>query len=137
MENELKDVVVKPEQYPEVALDENVEEWFKGEQYAQIPAYTPDTVILAPEQKNGLVLNRGLFEAGCTQMLQIVAGDFFVCGVSEDGSFRSLTDREVYLYLERFRQPEKFLTAGNVIFCVPFTRGMGYASDLPKKHLGD
>ena len=118
MENELKVVVVKPEQYPEVALVENVEEWFKGE-------------------KNGLVLNRGLFEAGCTQMLQIVAGVFFVCGVSEDGSFRSLTDREVYLYLERFRQPEKFLTAENVIFCVPFTRGMGYASDLPKKHLGD
>ena len=32
MENELKVVVVKPEQYPEVALVENVEEWFKCEQ---------------------------------------------------------------------------------------------------------
>ena len=69
-------------------------------------------MILAPEQKEGLVLNRGLFDTGETQMRQIVAGDFLICGLSEDGSFRSLTDQEIYMYLERFRQPEKFLVAG-------------------------
>lgn len=56
-------------------------------------------------------MNRGLFDSGKTQMRQIVAGDFLVCGVSED---------------ERFRQPEKFLTAGNVIFCVAFAGRMSY-----------
>ena len=117
--NKIKVVVVKPEEYPQVVVIEDVDAWFNGE-YIQIPAYTQDTVILASEQKEGLILNRGLYDPGQTQMRQIVAGDFLLCGVSEDGGFRSLTDQEVYLYLERFRQPEKFITAGNVIFCVPF-----------------
>lgn len=120
---DLKVVVVRPEEYPQVVVIEDVTTWFSGA-YIQIPAYTQDTVILAPEQREGLTLNRGLFDPGQTQMRQIVAGDFLVCGISEDGDFRSLTDQEVYLYLERFRQPEKFITAGNVIFCVPFRKGI-------------
>lgn len=121
--SKIKVVVVKPEEYPQVVVIEDVDAWFNGE-YIQIAAYTQDTVILAPEQKEGLILNRGLYDPGQTQMRQIVAGDFLLCGVSEDGGFRSLTDQEVYLYLERFRQPEKFITAGNVIFCVPFHKGI-------------
>lgn len=121
--NKLKVVVVKPEIYPQVIVIEDVSAWFNGE-YIQMPAYTQDTVILASEQKEGLILNRGLYDSGQTQMRQIVAGDFLLCGVSEDGGFRSLTDQEVYLYFERFRQPEKFITAGNVIFCVPFHKGI-------------
>ena len=131
----LKVVVVRPEEYPQVAEIEDVSAWFSGA-FIQIPAYTQDTVILAPEQKEGLTLNRGLFDSGQSQIRQIVAGDFLVCGVSEDGSFRSLTDQETYLYLERFRQPEKFLSAGNVIFCVPFAHRMSYTSDLSKKQIG-
>ena len=132
---ELKVVVVRPEEHPQVVVMKDVSAWFSGA-FIQIPAYTQDTVILAPEQKEGLTLNRGLFDSGQSQIRQIVAGDFLVCGVSEDGSFRSLTDQETYLYLERFRQPEKFLTAGNVIFCVPFAGRMSYSSDLAKKRIG-
>lgn len=132
---ELKVVVVRPEEYPQVVVMKDVSAWFSGA-FIQIPAYTQDTVILAPEQKEDLTLNRGLFDSGQSQMRQIVAGDFLVCGVSEEGNYRSLTDQETYLYLERFRQPEKFLAAGNVIFCVPFTR-MSYTSDLSKKQIGD
>ena len=135
MNKRIRVVVVRPEEYPETAVLESVEPWFEGE-YIKIPAYTHGTVILAPEQKEGLVLNRGLFDTGETQMRQIVAGDFLICGLSEDGSFRSLTDQEIYMYLERFRQPEKFLVAGNVVFCVPFANRMSYASDLSKKHIG-
>lgn len=131
----LKVVVVRPEEYPQVAEIEDVSAWFSGA-FIQIPAYTQDTVILAPEQKEGLTLNRGLFDPGQSQMRQIVAGDFLICGVSEDGSFRSLTDQETYLYLERFRQTEKFLSAGSVIFCIPFAGRMSYTSDLSKKQIG-
>lgn len=131
---ELKVVVVRPEEHPQVVVMKDVSAWFSGA-FIQIPAYTQDTVILAPEQKEGLTLNRGLFDSGQSQIRQIVAGDFLVCGVSEDGSFRSLTDQETYLYLERFRQPEKFLSAGNVIFCVPFAHRMSYTSDLSKKQI--
>ena len=131
---ELKVVVVRPEEHPQVVVMKDESAWFSGA-FIQIPAYTQDTVILAPEQKEGLTLNRGLFDSGQSQMRQIVAGDFLVCGVSEEGNYRSLTDQETYLYLERFRQPEKFLAAGNVIFCVPFTR-MSYTSDLSKKQIG-
>lgn len=130
----LKVVVVRPEEYPQVVVMEDVSAWFSGA-FIQIPAYTQDTVILAPEQKEGLTLNRGLFDSGQSQIRQIVAGDFLVCGVSEDGSFRSLTDQETYLYLERFRQPEKFLTAGNVIFCIPFAGRMSYSSGLDKRQI--
>lgn len=132
---EVRVVIVRPEEHPQVLMMEDVNTWFGGV-FIQIPAYTQDTVILAPEQKEGLTLNRGLFYSGQSQMRQIVAGDFLICGVSEDGSFRSLTDQETYLYLERFRQPEKFLSAGNVIFCVPFAHRMSYTSDLSKKQIG-
>ena len=138
MENmEYKVVIVRPEKYPETAVLKNLDDRFDEGRYVTIPAYTQETVILAPEQKEGLVLNRGLFDPGQTQMREIIAGDFIVCGVSENGEFRSLTDQEIYFYLEQFRQPEKFLVAGNVIFCVPFAHKMSYASDLPKKQLGE
>lgn len=131
---EVRVVIVRPEEYPQVVVMEDVSAWFSGA-FIQIPAYTQDTVILAPEQKEGLTLNRGLFDSGQSHIRQIVAGDFLVCGVSEDGSFRSLTDQETYLYLERFRQPEKFLTAGNVIFCIPFAGRMSYSSGLDKRQI--
>ena len=131
---ELKVVVVRPEEHPQVVVMKDVSAWFSGA-FIQISAYTQDRVILAPEQKEGLTLNRGLFDSGQSQIRQIVAGDFLVCGVSEDGSFRSLTDQETYLYLERFRQPEKFLTAGNVIFCIPFAGRMSYSSGLDKRQI--
>ena len=93
---ELKVVVVRPEEHPQVVVMKDVSAWFSGA-FIQIPAYTQVTVILAPEQKEGLTLNRGLFDSGQSQIRQIVAGDFLVCGVSKDGSFRSLTDQETYL----------------------------------------
>ena len=36
----------------------------------------------------------------------IIAGPFFVCGLTED-DFRGLTEQEVQTYLERFAQPEE------------------------------
>ena len=131
-----KVVIVRPEEYPEKAALGNLDDWLSCGKYVVIPAYTQETVILAPEQKEGMVLNRGLFDTGETQMRQIVAGDFLICGVAEDGKFRSLTDQEIYFYLERFRQPEKFLVAGNTVFCVPFVKRMSYASELSKKRIG-
>lgn len=131
-----KVVIVRPEEYPETAVLENLDDWFDGGRYVTIPAYTRETVILAPEQKEGLVLSRGLFDPGQTQMREVIAGAFIVCGISENGEFRSLTDQEIYFYLERFRQPEKFLVAGSILFCVPFVKRMSYASELSKKRLG-
>ena len=60
---ELKVVVVRPEEHPQVVVMKDVSAWFSGA-FIQIPAYTQDTVILAPEQKEGLTLNRGLFDSG-------------------------------------------------------------------------
>lgn len=133
---EYKVVIVRPEEYPETAVLKNLNDWFVGGRYITIPAYTKETVILAPEQKEGLVLNRGLFDPGQTQMREVIAGDFIVCGMSKNGEICGLTDQEIYFYLERFRQPEKFLVAGNTIFCVPFVKRMSYASELSKKRLG-
>lgn len=49
-------VIVRPEEYPETAVLENLADWFDGGKYVMIPAYTPETIILAPEQKEGLIL---------------------------------------------------------------------------------
>lgn len=67
MEKRIKVVVVRPKEYPETTLIDDVETWFDGK-YVRIPAYTADTIIVAPEQVDGLILNRGLFDDGQTQM---------------------------------------------------------------------
>lgn len=36
----------------------------------------------------------------------IIAGPFFICGTTEE-DFRGLTDNEVDLYMDRFKEPEQ------------------------------
>ena len=36
----------------------------------------------------------------------IIAGPFFICGTTEE-DFRGLTDNEVNLYMDRFKEPEQ------------------------------
>ena len=55
----------------------------------------------------GLPLNRGLTdEKG--DIYDIVAGTFFICGLSED-NFAGLTDEQADLYLKKFLHPQKFI----------------------------
>lgn len=41
----------------------------------------------------------------------ILAGAFFICGLTEEGDFRGLSEEEVVRYMDRFAQPEQISQA--------------------------
>ena len=64
----------------------------------------------------GLPLNRGLTdEKG--DIYDIVAGTFFICGLSED-NFAGLTDEQADLYLKKFLHPQKFIRINGKIIAM-------------------
>lgn len=72
-------VVVKPMEYPEVKSVSDISTSFP-DKTARIREYLEDTVILAEEQKEGMPLNRAVYETDGSQIRQIIAGDFVICG---------------------------------------------------------
>ena len=66
---------------------------------------------------NGMTLNRTVYgDEG--QMLDIIAGPFFICGLSED-SFGSLSPELAEKYSNLFQFPEIFVREGDEIKAVP------------------
>ena len=66
---------------------------------------------------NGLTLNRAVYgDEG--QMLDIIAGTFFICGLTED-SFGSLSPELAEKYSNLFHCPEIFVREGDEIKAVP------------------
>lgn len=66
---------------------------------------------------NGMTLNRAVYgDEG--QMLDIIAGTFFICGLTED-SFGSLTPELAEKYGNLFQYPEIFVREGDEIKAVP------------------
>ena len=56
--------------------------------------------------------NRAIRDPGSREILDVVCGTFFICGLSED-DVCSLTDAQLNYYSELFRYPELFLWNGN------------------------
>lgn len=55
----------------------------------------------------GLPLNRAIYMEG--QMVDIVAGNFFICAIPpESEHYESLSDEQAKRYLEMFKEPERF-----------------------------
>ena len=66
---------------------------------------------------NGMTLNRAVYgDEG--QMLDIIAGPFFICGLTED-SFGSLSPELAEKYSNLFQFPEIFVRVGDEIKAVP------------------
>ena len=66
---------------------------------------------------NGMTLNRAVYgDEG--QMLDIIAGPFFICGLTED-SFGSLSPELAEKYSNLFHCPEIFVREGDEIKAVP------------------
>ena len=65
----------------------------------------------------GSLLNRALYsEDG--KMVDIIAGDFLVVGLTED-NFGSLTPEQMLRYEQKFHQPETFIRMGRSIMALP------------------
>lgn len=106
-DNLMRVVYVEPNKPPYVA---EVEHTLEGEQRAVkglIEAVYPDdspTCIICNEEAKliGMEGNRWLGD-GST----VIAGPFFVCGLTED-DFRGLTDEEVTRYMAEFKDPRSY-----------------------------
>ena len=64
-------------------------------------------------------LNRAIRDSD-GKIVDVVAGDFFICAETEDGEFRSLTDDEFKKYFKMFEYPENVLQINGEIYSVPF-----------------
>ena len=57
----------------------------------------------------GLPLNRGLCDCETGELIDIIAGDFFLCGAPADAEdFTSLTDLQLERYKTEYQHPEYF-----------------------------
>lgn len=59
----------------------------------------------------GLPLNRALYMD--EEMYDIIAGDFFICGIDDDHEIISLCDDLARKYYEQFKAPESFCRSAN------------------------
>lgn len=59
----------------------------------------------------GMEPNRTIHDPDSGEILDIISGTFFVCGIDED-DFCSLTEEQLIHYSELFRYPEAFLWNG-------------------------
>ena len=76
-----------------------------------------DTVALVCNDEGkllGLPLNRAVRDPATGQVLDIIAGTFFLCGLSED-DFASLSDEQIQRYTQMFRHPEAFIQSDSQI----------------------
>lgn len=70
--------------------------------------------------KDGWKVERCYTKLQTREMVEIMAGTFFICDCSGE-SFGSLSDEQFKKYTEMFKQPERFVRINNEILAVPFT----------------
>ena len=88
---------------------------------AYYPFEEPVCIVCNEEGKiNGLPLNRAVYaDPNRGEMLDIIAGTFFVCDCSGE-NFGGLSPDQLRRYTELFKSPERFFRAGNDIKAVPY-----------------
>ena len=88
---------------------ENMQKLVGGFIEAFYPFEDEVAIICNDEGKiDGMPFNRAIREEDSNEIMDIVAGPFFVCGLTED-NFGSLTEEQQRKYLELFRYPERFV----------------------------
>ena len=68
---------------------------------------------------NGLPLNRAIRDEDTHEIVDIVAGTFFICDCRKE-SFGSLSQEQQKRYLEKYRFPERFFRTRDGIESVPY-----------------
>lgn len=119
----MKVVLVKANKKSEIAeIDFSLEGMQKivgGNMKAMYP-YEEEVAVICNEEGKmcGLPLNRAIY-SDSNEMLDIIAGNFFICGLGED-DFCSLNDEQLKLFSEKFKLPERFSKMGDDIKAVTF-----------------
>jgi hypothetical protein len=89
--------------------------------YIEVLSITDEICLVCNEE--GKITNQPLNRAirdYKNDIVDVIAGDFFICGQTEDGEFRSLTDEEYKEYYKRFECPENVLQINGEIYSLPF-----------------
>ncbi len=115
-------LLVEPGQYPRpvtIGTDlESLQETVGGYIEAVYPFENPVAIVCDEEGKiDGAPLNRALRnEDG--DIVDIIAGPFFICGIDED-SFTDLPADLADKYDKMFHRPEAFLKLGSRMLAIP------------------
>lgn len=67
----------------------------------------------------GMPLNRGIKDEETGELIDIIAGPFFICDCSTE-NFGSLSQEQMERYLEKFKNPERFYRTDDKIVAVPY-----------------
>ena len=115
-------LLVEPGQYPRMVTIsgelESLQKTVGGYIQAVYPFDDPVAIVCDEEGKmNGAALNRALKDED-GQIVDILAGPFFVCGLGEE-DFSSLPKDLSEKYESMFHQPESFLKLGSRIMAIP------------------
>ena len=66
----------------------------------------------------GMEPNKAIRDLDSREIIDIICGPFFICGLSED-DFCSLTEEQIAKYSALFHSPEVFLWNGSYIVALP------------------
>ena len=113
-------LVVKPGKRPErTEIGAELEDMQKvvGGRIQEFQPFEDEAAIICNEEGklDGLTPNRAIY-AKDGQMVDIVAGTFFICDAPiSSETFQSLSEEQMKKYEEMFRDPERFYRAGDEI----------------------
>ena len=83
------------------------------------PYDDPVALVCNEEGKRlGLDLNRAVRDPATNEVLDIISGTFFLCGLSQD-DFCSLSEQQIIHYSKLFQHPELFLNLDNMLMILP------------------
>ena len=68
---------------------------------------------------NGMPLNRAIKDTETGELIDIIAGPFFICDCSTE-NFASLSQEQMDRFLEQFKNPERFYRIDGEIVAVPY-----------------
>lgn len=126
----MKVLVMEPEKEAVVKeIDNSLESMQKivdGYIEAIYPYQDPVALVCNEEGKlNHLPLNRALYDEENGQLLDVIAGTFFICGAPPDGEdFVSLTEDQIEKYREKFACPEMIVPSNDGIMVIRGMDGM-------------
>ena len=117
-------LLVEPGQYARMTtIGSSLEDMQKvvGGYIQEAPFFRdPVTLVCNEEGKiSGLPLNRAIRDEDTNEIVDIIAGTFFICDCRKE-SFGSLSEEQQKRYLEKYRLPERFFRTRDGIEAVSY-----------------
>lgn len=112
--NRIQILLIEPGKYPKTMEINDSLESMQSLVGGYIEEYCPfddDVAIVCNDEGkiNGLPLNRAIYDSQTNELLDIIAGNFFLVGTPTDSdSFQSLTQEQQMKYSKMFKYPERF-----------------------------